>query len=175
MWTDTTAGDLRPAPDDGAARLIAFARSCVPSRPTVHWMDQVHGGAVASAEEASGEPEADAVGEGPVDALVAVAPTVALAVLTADCAAVALASPEGHFGAVHAGWRGVRAGVLEATVAALGTPRRVLGDRAARTVHPALLLRVLRRGPRIGRRRGSGRRSGARRATVGTPSTFRPR
>ncbi|HUQ40036.1 MAG TPA: polyphenol oxidase family protein, partial [Acidimicrobiales bacterium] len=41
----------------------------------------------------------------------------ALAVLTADCAPVALASSEGVIAVAHAGWRGVAAGVIEATVA----------------------------------------------------------
>ena len=53
------------------------------------------------------------------DALVAATPGVALAVLTADCAAVALGSPEGVFAAVHAGWRGAMAGVVQQAVAAL--------------------------------------------------------
>ena len=34
-------------------------------------------------------------------------------VRVADCAAVALGSPEGVFGAVHAGWRGLLDGVVE--------------------------------------------------------------
>ncbi len=53
-------------------------------------------------------------GEG--DALVATDPASALAVLTADCAPVALGSPEGVFAAVHVGWRGLLAGVVEAAV-----------------------------------------------------------
>jgi hypothetical protein len=36
-----------------------------------------------------------------------------LAVLSADCATVALASAEGVFGAAHVGWRGLVAGVIE--------------------------------------------------------------
>ena len=43
----------------------------------------------------------------------------ALAILTADCASLALGSAEGVFGAVHAGWRGLMAGVVEATVATM--------------------------------------------------------
>jgi YfiH family protein len=43
----------------------------------------------------------------------------AVAVFTADCAPVALASPEGVIAAVHAGWRGLAAGVIEAAVASL--------------------------------------------------------
>ncbi len=45
---------------------------------------------------------------------------VALGVLTADCAPVLFAdSGSGVIGAAHAGWRGARAGVLEATVRAM--------------------------------------------------------
>lgn len=40
-----------------------------------------------------------------------------LAIHTADCAPVALVSPEGVLGAVHAGWRGLEGGVVESTVA----------------------------------------------------------
>ncbi len=40
----------------------------------------------------------------------------ALALLGADCALVALSSPEGVRGAAHAGWRGLAAGVIEETV-----------------------------------------------------------
>lgn len=40
-----------------------------------------------------------------------------LAVFTADCASVALASDDGVVAAVHAGWRGLVAGVIEATAA----------------------------------------------------------
>jgi len=45
---------------------------------------------------------------------------VAAIVLTADCLPVALAAP-GAAGVVHAGWRGLAGGVLEAGVAALGS------------------------------------------------------
>jgi copper oxidase (laccase) domain-containing protein len=48
------------------------------------------------------------------DALVARTHDVAVGVLTADCGPLALASPEGVFAAVHAGWRGLRSGVVEA-------------------------------------------------------------
>jgi polyphenol oxidase len=51
------------------------------------------------------------------DAMVTKVPKLALGILTADCAPVLLAAPAaGVIGAAHAGWRGARAGVLEATV-----------------------------------------------------------
>lgn len=54
------------------------------------------------------------------DAMVTRTPGLALAVLTADCQPVLFADPEaGVIGAAHAGWRGARDGVLEATVEAM--------------------------------------------------------
>jgi hypothetical protein len=53
------------------------------------------------------------------DALVSADPTARLVILTADCASIALGSPEGIFGAVHAGWRGLAAGVVESTATAM--------------------------------------------------------
>jgi purine-nucleoside/S-methyl-5'-thioadenosine phosphorylase / adenosine deaminase len=54
------------------------------------------------------------------DALVSAAPGLALGILTADCAPVLFADAQARIiGAAHAGWRGARDGVLEATVAAM--------------------------------------------------------
>ena len=80
-------------------------------------------------------------------------PGVALCVLTADCAPMALASPEGVFGAVHAGWRGLVAGVVEAAVGRHADAGGERGGRLARPVHPRRVLRVRRGRPRRGGRR----------------------
>ena len=54
------------------------------------------------------------------DALVTATPGLVLGIVTADCAPVLLADPEGRvIGAAHAGWRGAFSGVLEATVDAM--------------------------------------------------------
>ncbi len=54
------------------------------------------------------------------DGMASATPGVVLGVLTADCAPVLFADVgAGVIGAAHAGWRGARAGVLEATVAAM--------------------------------------------------------
>lgn len=54
------------------------------------------------------------------DAMVTATPGLALAVLTADCQPVLFADAEaGVIGAAHAGWRGARDGILDATVAAM--------------------------------------------------------
>jgi hypothetical protein len=53
------------------------------------------------------------------DAIVTSSPETALGVLGADCALLGLASPEGVIGVAHAGWRGLVAGVVGATVEAM--------------------------------------------------------
>jgi polyphenol oxidase len=54
------------------------------------------------------------------DGLVTCLPGVVLGILTADCAPVLLADGEaGVIGAAHAGWRGARGGIVEATIAAM--------------------------------------------------------
>jgi len=90
------------------------------------WIRQVHGADVVVVDgPGAGAGQA-------ADASVSAVAGAALAVLTADCAPVALASPEGVFGTVHAGWKGLRAGVVEAAVAAMsrlgaGEVQAVLG------------------------------------------------
>ncbi|UXU75181.1 MULTISPECIES: peptidoglycan editing factor PgeF [unclassified Paracoccus (in: a-proteobacteria)] len=65
------------------------------------------------------------------DGIVTNRPGVALAVLTADCQPILLADAQaGVIGAVHAGWRGALAGVIEAAVGAMSD----LGARHIRAV-----------------------------------------
>ena len=59
-------------------------------------------------------------GSGSSVSVVTGVPGVGVAVGAADCVPVLLADPEAHVvGAVHAGWRGIRLGVVETAVAAL--------------------------------------------------------
>lgn len=78
---------------------------------------QVHGTGVLEAGAGAG----GVIGE--ADVLVTSAPGVVLGILSADCAPVLLAG-DGAVAAVHAGWRGLAAGVVGAGVAALGRVRR---------------------------------------------------
>ncbi len=105
-------GDDPAAVAANRARLRAALD--LPGEPA--WLRQVHGCGVAVLTAApAATPEADAA--------VTAAPGVVCAVLTADCLPVLLCSRDGgRVGAVHAGWRGLAAGVLEAAVAALGVP-----------------------------------------------------
>ena len=83
--------------------------------PDLRFLNQVHGAAVvtsAQVREAAAALDADAVtGSEPGDCC---------AVRTADCLPVLFCSRGGErIGAAHAGWRGLAAGVLENTVAAM--------------------------------------------------------
>ena len=83
------------------------------------WLRQVHGTAVVCWDK----PELEGVREPEADAAITARPGRVLAILTADCLPVVLAARDGsELGAAHAGWRGLAAGVLEATVAAMATP-----------------------------------------------------
>jgi hypothetical protein len=84
----------------------------LPSEPL--WLRQVHGTVVVDADDVP----ADVVPE--ADAAVTRAPRRVLAILTADCLPVLFSDESGQtLGAAHAGWRGLAAGVLEATLAAM--------------------------------------------------------
>jgi polyphenol oxidase len=95
-----------------AANRDAVARALsLPAEPL--WLRQVHGNTVADAADSAPAPEADAA--------VAFGAGAVCAVMTADCLPVLFCHERGdRVGAAHAGWRGLSAGVLEATVDALG-------------------------------------------------------
>ena len=99
------------------ARNRGVLRTCLPAEPV--WLRQVHGAGVINAQEPGIEPEADAA--------FARSPNIVCAVLAADCMPVLLADRHGvAVGIAHAGWRGLSAGVLEATVRAMGVAPREL-------------------------------------------------
>ena len=107
LWTDDDSGCVqlnreRVQAQAGVARL-AQGR-------------QVHGTRVV----------VDGEGIEEADGQVTTKPGVAALVLVADCLPVALAGPEG-VGVVHAGWRGLAAGVLEAGVEAAGAVCAAIG------------------------------------------------
>ncbi len=89
----------------------------LPAEPV--WLRQVHGSQVALGDTAPSLPEADGIVTTEAD--------VVCAVLTADCLPVLLTTADGSaVAAAHAGWRGLSAGILERTVAAMSvTPGQI--------------------------------------------------
>jgi YfiH family protein len=83
------------------------------------WLSQVHGNHVVNVASAGISPAADAS--------LSLAPGQVCAVLTADCLPVLFCDRQGtRVAAAHAGWRGLSCGVLEATVASMGTAPELL-------------------------------------------------
>ncbi len=109
----TRVGDDPRAVAENRAR----ARAALPADPK--WLHQVHGVDVVQAERADADTCADAAFTRATD--------VVCAVQVADCLPVLLCDREGtSVAAAHAGWRGLAAGVLERTVAALESPPEAL-------------------------------------------------
>ncbi|MGA1375622.1 MAG: peptidoglycan editing factor PgeF [Steroidobacteraceae bacterium] len=109
-------GDDPSAVLENRRRLANALR--LPSEPV--WLDQVHGNDVLEVD-AHSRPTPDTRPR--ADALVTRASGVVLAIQVADCLPVLFSSRDGRvLGAAHAGWRGLAAGVLEATVTAMGVP-----------------------------------------------------
>jgi YfiH family protein len=90
-----------------------IARAVGVGEGTLRLARQVHGRNVLACDGTS----PGTVGEG--DALFAGAPGLTLTILTADCVPIILAG-ESRIAAVHAGWRGLVAGVIEAAIEELG-------------------------------------------------------
>ncbi len=126
VFTDSTDGDF--SPNVYPAELRERQDAVVSGRWS--WVHQVHG---ATALTVSDEP----VQGCSADALVTNRPQMPISVRVADCAPVLLWSETGDsvvVSAVHAGWKGLVAGVLEAAVARMRTLgaqriRWVLGPR----------------------------------------------
>lgn len=108
-------------------RALLVEAAGLPSVP--HWLKQVHGVDVVRCDGSPSE------GHEPIaDASVTATPGTVLAILTADCLPVVFAADDGReVAAAHAGWPGLSAGMLEATVAAMRTP----ADRLIAWIGPA--------------------------------------
>ncbi len=88
----------------------AIVAQLVPADPV--WMKQVHGTNVVDADQAEGEPEADAA--------VSTTPGVVCTVMVADCLPVLMTDEKGTVvAAVHAGWKSLAAGIIQKTAAAM--------------------------------------------------------
>lgn len=97
--------------------------------PAFAMVRQVHGSTVVRV----GRPRAGAGFDDPAnsladaDALVTSARAVPVAILTADCVPIALADPStGRLAVVHAGWRGIAAGIVRSALEVFEDPDRVM-------------------------------------------------
>lgn len=107
----THVGDDPDQVAHNRAQLRQLAQ--LPAEPL--WLNQIHGCNVATVGADAGDCSADAS--------IARAPGQVCAVLTADCLPILLCETNGRaVAAIHAGWRGLAAGVIEQTVAQLGHP-----------------------------------------------------
>jgi YfiH family protein len=84
-----------------------------PRAPGVAWAKQIHSAVVLPAREPGLQGEGDAV--------VTDRAGLALCVVTADCVPILLAGP-GGLAAIHAGWRGIAANIVGATLSGLEGP-----------------------------------------------------
>ena len=109
---------LRSGDDPEAAQANRNALHAAIGTPWApRWLQQVHGTEVVRFRENDDRAEPTA------DAAVTSIPGMPLAILTADCLPVLFAAEDGsEVGAAHAGWPGLSAGVLEATLDAMHTP-----------------------------------------------------
>lgn len=118
VTTVTAPGNLAVhVGDDPAAvirhRRILQRRLALPVTPK--WLTQVHGTQVVNYQSCQAGVTADAIWAQSTPSV--------CSVLTADCLPILLASHDGEvIAAVHAGWRGLVAGVVEQTLAALPKP-----------------------------------------------------
>ncbi len=130
----THVGDDPAAVRANRARLrTALA---LPAKPL--WLKQVHGVAVVDAAHGGVEPEADGA--------FAAQPGAVCVVLTADCLPVLLCNRQGtKVAALHAGWRGLAGGVIEAGVKAMG----VAGNDLLAWLGPAIGPACFEVGPEV--------------------------
>jgi YfiH family protein len=118
-------GDDPAAVAANRARLRAALE--LPGEPT--WLEQVHGARVL---------DLDRDARGPADGAVTGQAGVVCAVLTADCLPVILSDRDGRrIGIAHAGWRGLRAGVLAAAVRVLAVDARAISAWLGPAIGPA--------------------------------------
>ena len=139
-------GSSHPQRDSSDPEVIAENRRRVarflPIPPV--YVEQVHGAAVAviDAGNVRGARAAPPV----ADAIVTRLPDAPLAIRVADCLPVLLADRDGTvIAAAHAGWRGLAAGVLEATIAAMA----VAPSRIVAWVGPAIGPAAFEVGPEV--------------------------
>lgn len=111
--TSRAVGNMS-AVSETSSHLLQRRRSALTDRPWI-WTRLQHESELVLAND---EPSIIKVGQ-PADGIVTQRKDLTIAVHVADCLGIALLSDEGTHAVVHAGWRGVLAGVIEAAVDAV--------------------------------------------------------
>lgn len=119
-WTNARHGNLGHWPPRAPHNDECCGESAVARRRQVRdgeWMylTQVHGPEVVVVQDSISRAGSEA------DAAVTSVAELTLAIATADCAPIALSSKEGLVAAIHAGWRGLRDGVIGRTARVMRT------------------------------------------------------
>lgn len=133
--TSVSVGDAPEAVS--ANRKLLAAALGISSLPLVtvrqeHGARVIHADAAAYGDAVLAGPGALAPHLGPADVIVSTSPGIALMIGTADCLPLVLCDPEARtVAAVHVGWRGLPAGVVEAAV---GAVRSAAGARGAQNI-----------------------------------------
>ncbi|MGH7131454.1 MAG: peptidoglycan editing factor PgeF [Phycisphaerales bacterium] len=142
-------GDLPTPQRDPASNIAANFASTLTAincagREVVE-VYQIHGPVVHTVR--SGQPAHPAPHDTRADAIVTDDPSRVLVIGTADCAPVLLASADGRIvAAVHAGWRGVLAGIIPNTVAEM---RELGADDIAAAIGPCIGPDAFEVGPEV--------------------------
>lgn len=124
-WDSFNLGDHVGDDPAAVAENRRRLRQHLPAEPV--WLTQVHGVRCLDATQAHPGEEADAA--------FTRASGIVCSVLTADCLPILLCDEAGSVvSAAHAGWRGLAAGVIEATVASMG----VSGEQLLAWLGPAI-------------------------------------
>lgn len=136
LTTRRADGDFRV---DGDEQALAARRVAAVANGPWTWLRQEHGTRVVRVDEPGQHAGSVA------DAAVTATPGAVLAVHTADCAPVVFEAADGGVvGVAHAGWRGLVAGVLESTLAAM---RELGATEVSATVGPHVRARCYEFGP----------------------------
>lgn len=107
-FSEAADGDLRDGDRRTAAATLGISDQWA-------WVEQVHGNTVLSVTSSGGH--------GLADGIVTAVPGLPVAVFTADCVGIVVET-DAEVAVIHAGWRGVVAGVIDAALGMLGHPAR---------------------------------------------------
>lgn len=142
-----TSFDVRDAPARVEENLARIRFQLGVGKDALYSCTQCHG---ADVVVVSGDEDPADVLARKADALVTVAPDVAVGVRTADCAPILLSVDDGSgVAAIHAGWRGAVGGTIAAAVEALSREARVPAGRIVGVVGPTIGLDAFEVGPEV--------------------------